>query len=202
MVVAGTGRYGRLLSPLEFASIRHDASRRSPEDIMGIRRANLEDGASLAALSIEVWIGTYLRRGVNAFFANYVLTEFTKAKFESHLGNANEAFFVSDNEEGIDGFIRVSEAKDPPVSGCSTTEISTLYVQPRHHGKGIGRQLLGEGLRHCRDREAKSVWLTTNAENSVAIRFYQAQGFTNVGQTHFRIEEEAYLNEVFAYTFG
>lgn len=168
---------------------------------MGIRRANLDDAASLAALSIEVWIGTYLRRGVNAFFANYVLTEFTKAKFASHLGDANEAFFVSDNEEGIDGFIRVSEGRNPPVSCCSTIEISTLYVQPRHHGKGLGKQLLCEGLKHCQDREAKSVWLTTNAENSPAIRFYLAQGFTNVGQTHFRIEEEAYLNQVLAYTF-
>ncbi|WP_425336129.1 GNAT family N-acetyltransferase [Sinorhizobium numidicum] len=36
-----------------------------------------------------------------------------------------------------------------PIRGCSTTEISTLYVQPRHHGKGIGKGLLNEGLRKC-----------------------------------------------------
>ncbi len=157
----------------------------------------MNDAPSLAAISIEVWIGTYLRRGVNAFFATYALSEFTETKFSEHLADENEVFFVSDNEEGIDGFIRVSTERTPPVAGCSTTEISTLYVQPRHHGNGLGKRLLMAGLDYCRSVEAKSVWLTTNAENSPAIRFYLAQGFENVGQTHFKLENEAYLNEVF-----
>lgn len=167
---------------------------------MSIRRATMDDAASLAAISIEVWIGTYLRRGVNAFFASYALSEFTETKFIEHLADENQVFFVSDNEEGIDGFIRISTGRPPPVMGCSTTEISMLYVQPRHHGNGLGKRLLTRGLDHCRSIGAKSVWLAANAENSSAIRFYLTQGFEIVGQTHFRLENEAYLNEVFAFS--
>lgn len=166
---------------------------------MPLRTAAASDAASLAALSMEVWIGTYLRRGINAFFADYALSTFTKAQFEAHLASPDDHFIVSDNEDGIDGFIRISQNSSPPLSGCSTTEISTLYVQPRHHGKGIGKRLLEAGIAHCSDLGVNSVWLTTNSENSPAIRFYLAQGFRHAGNTHFRIKDQSFLNDVFAY---
>lgn len=166
---------------------------------MNLRIARPSDASSLAAISIEVWLGTYIRRGVNALFADFALAEFTTPKFAAILRDPAEYIVVSENEEGIDGFIRVSQGEVAPVGGCSETEIATLYVQPRHHGKGRGRALLGAGLRHCRDLGAPSVWLTTNSENTPAIGFYLAQGFETVGQTHFRIQDQAYLNEVFSY---
>ncbi|WP_299822899.1 GNAT family N-acetyltransferase [uncultured Jannaschia sp.] len=106
---------------------------------------------------------------------------------------------VSQNDEGIDGFIRVSAGSAAPVPGCSDTEIATFYVQPRHHGSGIGTRLLDAALEHCREVSAASVWLATNAENAPAIAFYLARGFTHVGETHFRIGNEGYRNNVYRY---
>lgn len=163
---------------------------------MNFRAAKKIDASSLAAISIEVWLGTYLRKGVNAFFADYALSEFTTSRFEAILENEDEHIIVSQNEVGIDGFIRVTSGKVAPVRGCSTTEITTLYVQPRHHGKGIGKGLLREGVRKCAADGVSSLWLSVNSENTSAIDFYLALGFQNVGQTRFRIREEAYLNEI------
>lgn len=87
-----------------------------------------------------------------------------------------------------------------PIQGCATTEISTLYVQPRHHGNGIGKGLLNEGLRKCAADGVPLLWLAVNSENTSAINFYLAQGFRNIGQTHFRIQQEAYLNEILSRT--
>lgn len=168
---------------------------------MKLRPALNSDASSLAAISLEVWLGTYIRRGVNAFFADYALAEFTTANFEAWLEEPAETFIVSENEDGIDGFIRVSSGKSPPVEADSRTEISTLYVQPRHHGKGVGKALLAAGLQRARDNDARSIWLTTNSENTNAIDFYLAQGFEKIGHTHFRIEDQAYLNDVLLYAF-
>lgn len=168
---------------------------------MILRRAVTSDAASIAAISIEVWVGTYLKRGVNAFFANHALEEFTPAKIGNLIEDPKEFILVSDNEEGIDGFIRVTSASNAPVPGCSDVEISTFYVQPRHHGKGIGTGLLMAAFQQCRDQGAPSVWLTTNAENDPAIAYYLAQGFEHVGETHFRIEDQGYLNNVYLYRF-
>mgnify|MGYP001092261795 CR=1 FL=1 len=166
---------------------------------MKYRKALKSDASSMAALSIEVWLGTYLRRGINSFFADFALSEFTAPKFEALLGDRSEFFAVSENDEGIDGFIRITTGNPAPVNGCSNTEISTLYIQPRHHGRGLGKGLLKAGLLHCRENNVQSVWLATNSENTSAINFYLSQGFQNVGKTHFRIQDQAYLNEVFSY---
>jgi ribosomal protein S18 acetylase RimI-like enzyme len=166
---------------------------------MTLRKPKHSDASSIAAISIEVWIGTYLKRGVSAFFADYALDEFTPSKTKKLLSDPDQFILVSENKEGIDGFIRVSFASKAPVDGCSEVEISTFYVQPHHHGKGIGKRLLNAALQHCRDKAVKSVWLTTNAENDPAIAFYLAQGFEHVGEMHFRIEDEGYLNNVYLY---
>lgn len=165
---------------------------------MTLRKAQKSDASSLAAISIEVWVGTYLKHGVSAFFADYALSEFTAPKSEKHLADPNQFILVSENDEGIDGFIRVSSGSIAPVSGCSQVEISTFYVQPRHHGKGVGKALLAAALERCRELGATSVWLTTNAENAPAISFYLKQGFEHVGETYFRIGNEGYLNNVYS----
>ncbi|MBT6191568.1 MAG: GNAT family N-acetyltransferase, partial [Tateyamaria sp.] len=66
-------------------------------------------------------------------------------------------------------------------------------------GKCIGRRLLDAATKYASEKEAGSVWLTTNAENSPSIVFYLAQGYKYVGQTHFRIEDKAYLNNLYSY---
>ena len=167
---------------------------------MTLRKPRPSDASSIAAISIEVWVGTYLNRGVSPFFADYVMKAFTPENIEKRLADPLQFFLVSENEQGIDGFIQVSTDSPAPVSGGPQTEISTFYVQPRHHGKGIGKALLNAALAHCRKQSVESVWLATNAENDPAIAFYLAQGFLQVGETHFRIGEEAYLNNV--YTIG
>ena len=160
-----------------------------------IRDALPSDASSLAAISMEVWIGTYLRRGVNAFFADYALREFTSQRFEAIM-SSNDHLIVSENEDGIDGFIRVSFESPAPSPSMAQTEIKTLYVQPRHHGKGIGKRLLQAALAICAAKDVETVWLSVNSENSTALEFYRANGFVTIGQTHFRIDDQAYLNEV------
>ncbi|MEP1767596.1 MAG: GNAT family N-acetyltransferase [Sulfitobacter sp.] len=169
---------------------------------MTLRTPNISDASSIAAISIQVWIGTYLKRGVSGFFADYALEEFTPQKIEKLISDPNQFILVSENEEGIDGFIQVTSGSEAPVKGCSEVEISTFYVQPRHHGKGIGKRLLSAAFQHCRDEAVQSVWLTTNAENDPAIAFYLAQGFEHIGETHFRIQDEGYLNNVYLYKFN
>ncbi|NTJ43131.1 GNAT family N-acetyltransferase [Agrobacterium larrymoorei] len=165
---------------------------------MRFRTATRSDATSLAAISIEVWLGTYIRKGINDFFATYALTHFTASRFEALVGSETDHIIVSQNEDGIDGFIHIAFDSPAPVQGCSTVEIAKLYVQPRHQGKGLGKGLLEEAYGVCRARACSSIWLTVNSNNPSAISFYNGQGFVHVGQTVFRIDEQAYPNEVLA----
>jgi ribosomal protein S18 acetylase RimI-like enzyme len=164
---------------------------------MTLRAAELSDAAALAALSIEVWVYTYLRDGVSSFFADYALQTFTAASYSGALRDESETILVSQNTQGIDGFVRLNENRTAPVAGCGTLEISSLYVQPRHHGKGIGAALLNAAIDRAFALGATDVWLTTNAENRPAIRFYLTHGFDKIGETAFQIQDQSYLNNVY-----
>jgi ribosomal protein S18 acetylase RimI-like enzyme len=163
-----------------------------------IRKAEEGDASSLAAVSIEVWLNTYLRQGVSAFFADYLLAEFTAEKFRRAMANPDLAIWVSENRIGIDGFVTLCSAAIPPLAGCSRLEIATLYVQPRHQASGKGAALLHCALGHCRRMGGKSAWLKVNAENGRAIDFYLRHGFVRVGTTPFVIADQAYENHVMA----
>lgn len=163
-----------------------------------LRRAKASDASSLAALSLEVWIGTYLRQGISAHFADHVLADFTTARMLDRIKDERQTLIVSQNRDGIDGYIRLLRDRPDPVAGDHQTEVATLYVQPRHHGRGLGRALLHAGMEAAREDGASSLWLSTNSENTPAIAFYLAQGFSRIGTSDFRIDDQAYQNDVFA----
>ncbi|MHC2625879.1 ribosomal protein S18 acetylase RimI-like enzyme [Bradyrhizobium huanghuaihaiense] len=161
-----------------------------------IRKAEERDASSLAAVSIEVWLSTYLREGVSSFFADYVLAEFTAQRLRNSLSDPNLSIWVSENRIGIDGFVTVCSMAAPPLPNCSPLEIMTLYVQPRHQSGGRGIALLQRAMDHCRSIGGERVWLKVNAENHRAIDFYLRHGFKKVGSTHFKIADSAYENFV------
>jgi diamine N-acetyltransferase len=161
-----------------------------------IRRAEERDASSLAAVSIEVWVNTYLRDGVSPLFADFVLAEFKAQKFRSSIGDPGLAIWVSENRAGIDGFVTVCSTAAPPQAGCSPLEITTLYVQPRHQAGGRGGALLRHALDHCRSIGGESAWLKVEAKNRRAIDFYLRHGFTRIGSTDFVIADQAYENYV------
>jgi ribosomal protein S18 acetylase RimI-like enzyme len=161
-----------------------------------IRKAEERDASSLAAVGIEVWLSTYLRDGVSPLFADYVLSEFTAQKFRNSISDPSLAIWVSENRQGIDGFVTVCSTATPPLANCSSLEITTLYVQPRHQSSGRGVALLQHALDHCRSMGGESVWLKVNAENSRAIGFYLRHGFNKIGSTDFVIGDNAYENFV------
>jgi diamine N-acetyltransferase len=161
-----------------------------------IRKAEERDASSLAAVSIEVWVNTYLRDGVSPVFADYVLAEFTAQKFRDAIGDPDLAIWVSENRTGIDGFVKVCSTAAPPMGGCSPLEITTLYVQPRHQSGGRGAALLRHALDHCRRMGGENAWLTVEAGNRRAIDFYLRHGFSRIGSTDFVIADLAYENHV------
>lgn len=161
-----------------------------------IRKAREQDASGLAAVSIEVWMGTYVRDGVSSLFADYVLSEFTAQNFRHAIDDRNLATWVSEDGIGIEGFVTVSSSATPPLGGCSSLEITTLYVRPRHQSGGRGAALLQCALEHCRALGGGNAWLKVNAENGRAIDFYRRHGFSKIGSTYFRIADQAYENHV------
>uniref|UniRef100_UPI002491953A GNAT family N-acetyltransferase n=1 Tax=Litoreibacter halocynthiae TaxID=1242689 RepID=UPI002491953A len=102
------------------------------------------------------------------------------------------SFIVSQNRDGIDGLIHIDRNSPDPVGGTIPTELVSLYIQPRHQGRGLGQALLKAGLK----LETAPIWLAMNSQNSKARAFYAARSFTKLGEIAFKIGDQSYPNDV------
>lgn len=76
-------------------------------------------------------------------------------------------------------------------------ELVTLYVDPDRWDEGIGSTLVGAAV----DRlppETNRLVLETFVDNEIGRRFYESQGFEDVGSWTFEIAGEAYPTVVYA----
>jgi len=162
-----------------------------------LRPACPEDAVCLAALSIETWLATYIKRGVRADFAEYVLAAFTAETMAQAI--RRDHVIVSENEQGIDGYVQISTGQSCTIPGEGDVEIAHLYVQPRHQGRGVGPALLQAALEHCATHGTTQPWLISNSQNTRALAFYKAKGFVHVGTRQYEIAGQFYPNDILSY---
>ena len=160
---------------------------------MRIRDAHIDDATSLAALSLEVWLGTYLRDGIENRFAEFALDMFQPDRMRKVLEDPKQSVLVAEGTAGLTGYVQISWAAPAPV-GDSQVEIAHLYVRPGQHGQGIGQALMARAFETACD--ARSVWLIVNQENTRARAFYLEQGFIVAGEAGFEINGTSYPQDV------
>lgn len=62
------------------------------------------------------------------------------------------------------------------------TLLELLAVLPAFQHQGLGRRLMQWLQAQAREKNQRNLWTLVSAFNAPAIRFYQAQGFTTIGQ--------------------
>jgi ribosomal protein S18 acetylase RimI-like enzyme len=163
-----------------------------------IRSACREDAACLAALSVQVWLNTYLiGGGIRRGIADYVLSEFSPAHFEALIADPARRLLLMEDEGHLLGYALLK--LDSACQGCDfpTVEVERLYLLESHTGQGLGRRLLDAARRWARLQPGQPrLWLTVWHGNARAIGFYRRVGMAVHGETHFELEGARHLNYV------
>ena len=93
---------------------------------------------------------------------------------------------VDPKSDGLAGYLHIAPSERPGcVVGDAPVELKRLYVDPAHHRRGIGRQLLDHGIARARAAGAKTLWLGVWERNFTAQAFYAREGFVRVGDHPF-----------------
>lgn len=159
-----------------------------------IRKALPKDCKNLAALSIQVWLNTYARDGINTIVTDYVLDTLTEQHFVKKLADSNYQLYVFVEGDNLLGFIAI-DLNSFWKGAENGFEIDTLYIQNRQQGKGIGRAL----LRHVSEQHGNCYWLTTWSKNVEGLSFYNHIGFKDIDVSYFELDGEKHENRVLMY---
>jgi GNAT superfamily N-acetyltransferase len=78
-----------------------------------------------------------------------------------------------------------TDGNDTPIGHCTVlgNDLLHLFIDPDHHGQGLGRVLLANGEERLRNAGHQSIQLHTIVGNSPAIALYESDGWVMTDRT-------------------
>jgi GNAT superfamily N-acetyltransferase len=158
-----------------------------------VRRASVSDSDVLARIAAATFPLACPPHTTEEAKATFIATHLSRANFEAYLADPARDILIAEVGDEAVGYTMLvfAEPTDPDVVAAlslrPSIELSKFYVLQGHHGQGIAAGLMAETLSTARDRGAAGVWLGVNEENARANRFYEKNGFVQVGTKHFLV---------------
>ncbi|MED0673985.1 GNAT family N-acetyltransferase [Aneurinibacillus aneurinilyticus] len=138
-----------------------------------IRKMQKEDIQQVQQVSKASW--NYAYEGIIPFEIQESFLKFAYNDEMMQRRLENSFIWIAEVDEKIVGFANFS-----PVKEDGETELTAIYLNPEHQGKGIGTALLNEGIINLED--AKEIFINVEKDNSIGTTFYKAKGFKVVSE--------------------
>jgi ribosomal protein S18 acetylase RimI-like enzyme len=141
--------------------------------------------AAFAAVNTPEDMDSYLRQA----FADQVIS----TEFADH----NNTFVVAVADGQLVGYMKLRRgSSEPSIDTVKTIELERLYTATEQIGRGIGAQFMQEAIHIARTEHCESLWLGVWENNTGALRFYQRQGFVDVGSHAFMLGEDRQVDRI------
>jgi GNAT superfamily N-acetyltransferase len=165
-----------------------------PPDNPTYRLAVAADALCLSVLATQVFLDTYATQGIRPAIAREVRQYLSEEAFVEILSHPKRAILLAEIEDHLVGFAQLTHDQTheriPPESPAA--ELNRLYVQRPFLGRGLGKELLARSETLALSEGADLLWLTAWTGNAYALRFYEAQGYQNVGDSVYTFENDTY----------
>jgi GNAT superfamily N-acetyltransferase len=165
-----------------------------PSDDPTYRPATPSDALCLSVLATQVFLDTYATQGIRPAIAREVRQCLSEEAFAEILSQPRCAILLAEIDGHLIGFAQLTHDRThdllPPEA--PTTELNRLYDQRPFLGRGIGKELLARAETLARSEGAHLLWLTAWTGNTSALRFYESQGYQDVGDSVDTFENDTY----------
>ncbi|MBC7594275.1 MAG: GNAT family N-acetyltransferase [Kineosporiaceae bacterium] len=158
-----------------------------------IRVATTADAPALAELAAATFPLACPPATTAMAIAEFLRDVLSEDNFRTYLEDANRLTLVAEFDGQLLGYTVLvfgdptDAAVQAAVSMHPTAEVSKCYVRADSHGGGLASALMAATLHAARDRGVRGAWLGVNELNARAIRFYEKQGFAQVGRKTFAL---------------
>ena len=159
-----------------------------PSRDITIRRATIADAEPLAELGARTFRETFGADNSAENMALHLSEKFAPELQRRELTDASASMFVACAGEVIVGYALLRDGSHADcVTGRAPIEIERIYVDAPWHGSGAAAALMRACEDEARRRGAETMWLGVWERNPRAIRFYEKNGFRQVGTQPFML---------------
>ena len=156
---------------------------------MWIRRATVDDAATLSSLAARTFTETFGHLYPPEDLASFLDDAYPPEKQAVILAHQDYAvWLLEDNDGTAVGHAAAGPCGLPhPDVARGDGELKRLYVLASHQNGGCGGQLFAEAERWLLRNGPRTLWVGVWSENFGAQRFYGRHGFTKVGTYEFPV---------------
>jgi ribosomal protein S18 acetylase RimI-like enzyme len=163
-------------------------------DDVTVRRATVDDVDELSTLAHRLFLGAYLEhpKMPGAQLKAYADASFGRDVVADLLADDAVVVGVAVQAGRMMGLVVSRIAPPPPPNRLDVpaVEIWRLYVDPEVQGAGLGRRLLEWSEAQAVAHGARATWLAVWEHNEPALAFYDRLGFSRLGTTDFKLDDE------------
>ncbi len=163
-----------------------------------IKKATPKNTEILALLSRITYIeshGHYIKDKND--LNQYVNHAFSVSKIGQEIRDSQSLFhIIYVNELPVGYFKLVLNDNHKNVPSPDNCRLERIYVLNEFIPMKLGQQLLNNAEEKARELKLDTMWLSVYIENNRAIRFYQKNGFTSIGELDFMVNGSIYKNYV------
>lgn len=166
-----------------------------------VRKAKIEDASAILDVNIKSWQDTYKNilpiDYLNNLCSNKDDYKNAVQNNEQKIKNYNN-FYVAEIDGKIIGFCSFGASKKDfkPLAG----EIYTLYVDKKHHGLGIGKELFNQARKEL-SKKYDEVIVSCLAKNK-SNGFYKRMNCVKIGTCEFILDGRSYEENLYMVNLG
>ena len=160
---------------------------------VSLRFATVDDAALLHSVAAATFALACPPDTTQASIDAFIAEHLSEASFAGYLADPQRQLIIGQHNGAAAGYTMLvyGEPTDADVAAAvalrPTAELSKCYVMADHHGTGLAGTMIAASVGAARERGALSVWLGVNIHNARANRFYEKNGFAQVGTKRFLV---------------
>jgi GNAT superfamily N-acetyltransferase len=163
-----------------------------------IQLAEPIDAYSLSKLAEKTFRDAFAKLNDKENFERYVVRSFTENQIRSEILDNTSTFFIANLNDQWVGYAKLNQSVPPDcVKQIPSIEIARLYSMQEYLGCGIGPALIKACINHAREKDFKSIWLSSWEKNSRGNAFYTKMGFQIIGNATFALGSDIQDDYIF-----
>lgn len=131
--------------------------------------------------------------------SSYINDAFSILRTKQEINDHRNLFYIVYADDLPIGYAKlVLNAVHESVASKNNCRLERIYILETFIPMRIGQQLLDFVEEEAKVLELDTIWLSVYIKNYRAIRFYKRNGFKEIGELSFKVNERKYENIVFS----
>ncbi len=162
---------------------------------MRIRAATLADSETISTLAMYNWMSTYSKEGMSPTMASFLSSEYSPARYRTHLKKKGRLIWVVQHKKRLAGFCEIA-LKTPYESTCASTRLETCYLHCPVEGEDVCQELFDHAIQELRTYQITDLWVSLWQQEEENIQWYTELGFKQVGEYFLEMDGSHYKHLV------